>query len=278
MNIVWIFYKIIGLFVPRIKHYRYYSGGYIAKKNKNSQVVSYKKEEFVCKNLKDLKLKKKIINIICSGPSLGKIKNKDKLFSHDSLCLNGSHNACQTLQVSIDYYVVSDIGFIRRNWESLCSGIKKSKNLCLDHRALKEIIDKDPRVLYGKSIYLFNLMTRPYGRGLGNLPGEPSFSIDADIGLNPSRTVAYLSLQVAVALGYENIRFFGLDMGSRQRFYKEKNNEKSMIDHDYLFIESDFKFAAQYCREHGIQVINASLDSRLPDNIFKKIDPNDLLG
>lgn len=272
------FYKFIGLFFPQLKHFRYYAGGYCSQKDGQSIIVKYKGKKISCKNFEQVKEENNILNIICSGPSLNNIQGKDKLFDSDSLCMNGSHNLSSSEHEFINYYVISDVGFIRRNWVSFCSGVKKSENLFFDHRVIKEIIDIDPEVLSGKNIYLFNLMTRPYRRKSEFSSKKQYFSTDPDLGLNPSRTVAYLSLQIAVALGYKDIRFFGMDLGGNQRFYADPVNEKSMIDQDYPFIEADFRFASQYCRQHGIIVTNASPNSRLPDDIFQKADPDVILA
>jgi len=278
MTIEWIFYKFIGLFLPQFKHFRYYSGGYFSEKNGESIIVRYMGKEISCKTFGKKNKGNTILNILCSGPSLNNIRGKDKLFDSDSLCMNGSHNISFSEHEVINYYVISDIGFIRRNWESFCSGVKKSKYLLFDHRVIREIIGIDPEVLAGKNIYLFNLTTRPYRRRTDPSTNKQCFSIDPEKGLNPSRTVAYLSLQIAVALGYKDIRFFGMDLGGNRRFYADPVNEKSMIDQDYPFIEADFRFASQYCRQHGIIVTNASPNSRLPDDIFQKADPDVILA
>jgi len=266
-----IYYKLI---CPSKRHFRYYLD-YSYFSEGGSFKISFKDAIVEVAPLSKMLCRDEFINILCSGPSLRSITRMEKLFSHPTLVMNGSHMFYEGTDSVFDYYVVSDIGFVRRNWDLFIKGLQKSKNLLFDHRVIAEALQVDSSVFNGKNVYVYDLFKRPYNRKIKN--GKTVFSLNSSDGFNSSKTVAFLALQLAASIGYKNIHFFGLDLNNKLRFYSEKNPEKSMIDEDFLDILEDFQHAAEICKDRDISVVNASPESRLPEEIFPKIDPNEIL-
>ncbi|PLX82072.1 MAG: hypothetical protein C0616_03130 [Desulfuromonas sp.] len=200
------------------------------------------------------------------------------------MVVNGSHSIYRGTDEVFSYYLVADVGFVRRQWKNFVEGVKKARSLLVDHRVLKEVLETDPDILGDKKVVLFDQVKRPFNKPLptpGHVPeqglffnGLQEFSINPDHGFAGVKTVAYLALQVSIALGYDQIVYYGLDLGGSRRFYEEESPEKSMIDQDYeQFIEPHFAWGADACRTLGVKVVNASPYSRLPASIFPRVEP-----
>ncbi len=290
----------------RSRHLRYYLSGYCATQTPLGYCVVVNGREYRVDRLDALAASKanveanveaNSISIVAAGPSLANVDLTERWAAHRFLAVNGSHRIYSGEDQVFDYYLVNDIGFIRRQWQSFLRGVALAKTILIDHRVLYEVLQRDANALEGKTIVLFDLGTRPYGKPLVNYLHQPDsgvytsdyfsdntndntndkavFSINPDAGFAPGGTVAYLALQLVVAMGFSRILFLGLDLNDGGRFYTQQNNEKSMLAQDYSsLIEPHFKLARVACDALGVKLYNASQVSRLPQNIIPGCELN----
>lgn len=224
------------------------------------------------------------VHVLLSGPSVAAIREPARLCGRQAITVNGSHRILEGSGVRAALYLVSDVGFVRRQWPVLLEGLRRADALAVDHRVALEIARRDRELLRSLPVYLFDNLTRPYGASAhwwrrfppDRLPADGrrcAFSQDARLGFFPSCTVAYLALQIAAAQRPRRIVFFGLDLDGGPRYYAEERPERSMLQKDFAeFIVPDFRFAAGLLRARGIEVLNASPRSALPEAIFPRVD------
>lgn len=226
------------------------------------------------------------IHIVLSGPSVGTITDPRRIALAPTLCVNGSFRLFESIGVRPDLYLLSDGGFVRRQWPTFLQGAAISRALCADHRLLLQIARGDPALLRDRPVYTFDNLVRPYGRSsrwqsradtavLHRCGRDYAFSVSDEEGYFMSRTVAYLALQIAASQRPKRIVFFGMDFGGGRRYYEERSPERSMLDSDYeIAILPHMRFASRVLATAGIEVLNASPDSRLPDEVFPRVEPN----
>lgn len=103
-----------------------------------------------------------------------------------------------------------------------------------------------------------------------------AFNLDIQNGIFDAGTVIYWSLQILAYLGFQKIYIAGLDMNnfSSPRFYETKNDMlPSFLDSKlHNLIIPAFTLASLELQKRGIEVINLSLDSSIPEHIFPKMD------
>ena len=292
--VVKLAYRLRG---RRYRHLRYYVSGYCVTQVPHGYRVMVNECEYLFDSINALVNTRSSavdsIAIVASGPSLANVDLTAHWGTHRFLTVNGSHRIYSGEQSVFDYYLVNDIGFIRRQWESFLRGVAVSKTILVDHRVLYEVLQRDANALEGKVVVLFDLSTRPYGKPLDDCQHQPDrgvytsddtgdkavFSINPDYAFAPGGTVAYLALQLVVAMGFGRVLFFGLDLNGGGRFYTQQNNEKSMLEQDYKsLIEPHFKLARAACDELGVTLYNASQVSRLPEKIIPRCDFNAFYG
>jgi len=230
-----------------------------------------------------------VIHIVLSGPSVATLKQPGRLFCRPSLIVNGAYRMLAAESgVKADLYLISDVGFIRRQWDAFIAGTRVARALAIDHRVALEIARRDPSLLRTVPVYLFDNLTRPYGRpthwwrknavaGVQVFEADCALSLSADVGYFPSRTVAYIALQIAASQRPQSVTFFGLDLGGSGRFYAEAKPEQSMLDQDRSIILRDLSHAVKALTVAGIDVFNASLQSTVPDTLMRRIDPDQYL-
>ena len=269
---------------PAYWHWRHYGPGYRAQPVAGGWRVRVDDQSFQFLSLEDWRPDVDTVHILLSGPSLAALPQPERLCRQPTIVVNGAYRLfAEAPAMAPALYLISDVGFVRRQWASVVAGARLCEALALDHRVALEIARRDPALLRERPVYLFDNLTRPYGRSsrwwtapthpqLRMLGRDCAFSSAARIGYHPSRTVAYLALQIAATQRPQRIVFFGLDLGGRGRFYAEPTPEQSMLEQDLPFIVRDFEFAARILAGQGIEVLNASPDSRLPDTIFPRLD------
>lgn len=106
-----------------------------------------------------------------------------------------------------------------------------------------------------------------------------AFNYDIRNGVFDAGTVVYWSLQILAYLGFNIIYIAGLDMNnfSSPRFYESPDDMlPSFLDdklHDTII--PAFQLARHALDNKNVEVINLSLDSAVPSNIFPKMDYRD---
>jgi len=236
-----------------------------------------------------------VCNIIGSGPSISAIKNPLLLFNHKTIFVNGSFAIARDLGVNPDYYMVSDKGFIHRNFDLFKSAALRSQAVVLNATAINVLCELDPALLKELHIiYVEDLkhpfkklrlkkaqdrMQKEFERSLINHSRyNVAFSKDLSLGVFPSGTVVYEAAQFAYGIGFKELRIFGMDLSTAGRFYPEDVPEPSVLHESYQSgIKPAFELVKQYVTEKDLTIYNCSPQSRLPNTIIKKIDPNTIL-
>ncbi|MFT4047458.1 MAG: hypothetical protein QM661_12280 [Solimonas sp.] len=275
---------------PACWHWRYYGWDYAARLEGDGWRVRAFGHDYRFGTLAAWRPAAEAIHIVLSGPSVRQIGDPSALAARPVIAVNGSYRVLAEQGLRADLYAVVDIGYVRRQWDDFVAGVRAAKALAIDHRMVVEIARRDPQLLREVDVRLFDSLLRPYRRsahwwtrppqaGLFRDGRRAAFSLSADAGYFPSCTVAYLALQIAATQRPRRIVFFGLDLDGGGRFYRERQREKTMIADDYeRAIRPDFAFAAGVLRGEGIEVLNASPDSRLPDSVFARVAPARVLG
>lgn len=275
---------------PAYWHWRYYGFDYRARLAGGEWHVRVLGRERRFATLGGWQPPGQVIHIVLSGPSVGRIAEPERLARAPTITVNGSYEALSALGGRPDLYVVSDVGFVRRQWDRFVEGVRVARALAFDHRVILEAARRDPALLDGRTVYAFDNLLRPYGRSarwwrrtadprVRRHAGGAVFSVAPELGFFPSCTVAYIALQIAAAQRPRRIVFFGLDLGGGARFYGEAQPEKSMLEGDLQrCIVPHFTFAAAELKGLSIQVLNASPASALPDAVFPRLSPEAALA
>lgn len=275
---------------PACWHWRHYGFDYAAQRSDSGWDVRVLGKQLRLSSLRAWSVPTKTLHIVLSGPSVGSLRDPARLALAPTITVNGSFRSLQAAGRCADLYLISDVGFVRRQWDSLLQGIAAARAVAADHRVVLEIARRDMRVFERVPFYLFDNVQRPYRRSAHwwsesadrNVAREGrarAFSRSFDWGYFPSCTVAYIGLQIAASMRPRRIVIFGMDLRDGRRFYAEARQEQSMIEQDlHAHIIPDFSFAAGVLRKEGIEVLNASPDSAMPENVFAKIDPDAYLA
>jgi KDO transferase-3 len=239
--------------------------------------------------------KERVCNIIASGQSINSIRNPRLLFSNKTICVNGSFLVARQVGRRPDYYMVSDKGFIRRKFDFFKSAALNCGKVVLDATVVNAICEIDPSFLKKLHIIYYDDLKHPFrkcrlkkAQDRRQIKFEASlfnhscynvaFSKDLSLGIFPSGTVVYGAIQFAYGIGFKDLRIFGMDLNALGRFYREKVPEPSVLNESYESgIKPGFELVRQYVTEKQFTIYNCSLQSRLPDTIVKKMDPNAML-
>lgn len=103
---------------------------------------------------------------------------------------------------------------------------------------------------------------------------EIGFAIDIRQGIFDAGTVAYWALQIIAWLGFDKVLIAGLDMTNfeQPRFYESSSNKlpSYLASKVESLIFPAFELASTYMRRAGIDIINTSTESAVPEHIFNK--------
>lgn len=101
------------------------------------------------------------------------------------------------------------------------------------------------------------------------------FSTDIRKGIFDAGTVAYWALQIIAWLGFNRIIIAGLDMNNfeQPRFYENGDNKLPSYLADKVdgMVFPAFELASRHLQAKGITVINLSLNSAIPEQVFPKM-------
>lgn len=237
----------------------------------------------------------RVCNIIGSGPSIRSIKSPRLLFNHKTICVNGSFIIARKVGANPDYYMVSDKGFIRRNFDLFRSAALRSRAVVLNATTVNALCEVDPSLLKELSVIYVEDLKHPFkklrlkkaqdrmqkifeGSLINHRRYNVAFSKDLSLGVFPSGTVVYEAAQFAYGIGFKELRIFGMDLSAAGRFYPEDVPEPSVLSESYESgIKPAFELLKQYVTEEQLAIYNCSPRSRLPDTIIQKIDPNTIL-
>ena len=226
--------------------------------------------------------------IVASGPSL-LATPPDAWQDNDIACVNGSILWAKERNLRPRLYVVSDPGFVKRRLDLIALAAEISDCVCLTTRCLFEVLRQRPHLFANKPLFVCENINQPFGRvqytriEMSRNPRilvdpdrtyEDRFigvSSDLDLGVFAGGTVVLAAAQLAIALGYREVQFLGLDMkqsAGQHRFYAEGRPEPSFIDRNLEgLILPSFEALRHYCDRQGIRLSNWSPDSAIPRHL-----------
>jgi Kdo-III transferase WaaZ len=243
------------------------------------------------KTLTELPWQGDICNILASGPSISRLTRPERLFRTPIACVNGSVALAQQLGERVTYYLVSDSCFVEQKPELFAAGVQLADAVILNPKTIFAVMQRLPGVLQGVPVYLQEDLKRPfkYPRAtqsqmrhdaylLVHENRTMAYSLAPEIGTYPVGTVAYQTVQILFGAGYRRLLIFGMDL-SQGRFYRENSASPCYLDKSYeRTILPAFELVREYCEKTGKQLINCSLESRLPDSVIPKLDGSKALS
>lgn len=217
--------------------------------------------------LKDINKGKRCV-IVATGPSL-RIEDLDKLASVDILTfgVNNIGSAYGTTQWRPTYYVGIDRSLIESEYFQTVKPEEQSRYSFISD--LSECYWKEPHKENVLKVHPCNIWPVHW---------YPKFSEDVSRKVYIGGTVVYISIQIAVYLGFEEIYLLGTDFtGSNgyarkyRHFYTEKQLDSVCYSEQVRF---GYGKAKQYADTHGIKIYNATRGGEL--EIFERVNFDEL--
>lgn len=194
--------------------------------------------------------------IVATGPSLTVEdievlrRNKEITFS-----VNRIFNLKNTDWVP-DYYVATDRCVINQYKKEMLE--YGSKNKIINMHAL----NGDEEGIIPIHVMVGDLLDR-----------IPNFSEKIEYGIFGGATVVFACIQLAIYMGFKNIYLLGVDCNyvnnSKNNYFFEDNKTDKAFHHEDKMILS-YVAAANYARNHGIKIYNASRGGKL--DVFERIN------
>jgi Kdo-III transferase WaaZ len=230
--------------------------------------------------------------VVASGPSITRLERPERMFSLPAVCVNGSATLAQRFGSRISYYLVADPGFVQQQPELFRTGVELADAVVLNPPTVFAAMQYVPGLLEKAPVYLQQDLRCPFKRPratrsqmqkdrrlLVHQEHAMAYSLDLAGGTYSSSTVVYQAVQVLFGIGYQRIFMFGVDLSSQGRFYREKNSSPCYLDKSYTHnILPAFELARAYCEQTGKELVNCSIDSRLPSTVIPKLDGSEALS
>jgi hypothetical protein len=236
-----------------------------------------------------------ILHLIATGPSVANI-DYSRISSGVFMGVNGAIALAQKFSLRFDYYVISDYTFVTDRTEIVAQVLSQSTAIlfttpkCLLY--IYKLLGSEAvlcRVcvieLIGKQYNKSNQEARSAARSDPEMVVSENssigFSQHVGRGVYEGGTVAYVALQIAAFIGYQNIYLHGVDLGNANqvpRFYEtflDRAKSNLVAELDSIILPS-FRLAAPLLRARGISVYNLSPHSSLAETIFQKVDARSL--
>jgi hypothetical protein len=232
-----------------------------------------------------------VCSILASGPSIAQLEAIERLFDLPVACVNGAVTVAERVGRRVSYYFVSDPSFVREQPALFKMGVERSDAVVLNPKVLFAAMQFAPGLLSQDRVYLRDDLRRPFkrprpslaqmrrdGRLLVHPAHEMAYSLRPETGTWPSGTVVYDAVQVLFGIGYRELFMFGVDLTGQGRCYHEQRPSPLHLDATYsTLILPAFELVAAYCRQTGKKLINASIESRLPESVIPKCHGADAL-
>lgn len=229
--------------------------------------------------------------ILASGPSVGRIRDLERLFDQPVACVNGSVSLAHDLGRRVHYFIVSDHRFILEKPDLFRLGTGLADAVVLTPMTAFTAMLLTPDALTADVFFVHEDLRRPFKRprqSRTELLGDPRvithpsrdvcFSLDPHRGTWPSGTVVYDAIQLLFGVGYRELFMFGVDLSDAPRFYREGVASPTQLTADYEpAILPAFELVRDYLRQSGRTLVNASPESRLPHEVVPKADGNAVL-
>ena len=229
--------------------------------------------------------------ILASGPSIGRLRGLERLFDQPVACVNGSVSLAHDLGRRVPYFVVSDHRFILEKPDLFRLGTQLADAVVLTPMTAFTALMLTPDALADDIFFIHDDLRRPFKQprqSRADLLRDPQviahpthdvcFSLAPRRGTWPSGTVVYDAIQLLFGIGYRELFMFGVDLSDEPRFYQEGVASPTELTADYAqAILPAFELVRDYLRRSGRSLVNASLDSRLPNEVIPKADGDTVL-
>jgi len=230
--------------------------------------------------------------IVASGPSISRLERRERMFRTPAACVNGSVLLAQQLGVRIAYYFVSDPSFVERESDLFAMGAELADAVVLNPKTVFTAMQCLPGLLERVPVYLREDIKRPFKRPrpsraemqrdsslLVHAKRAMAYSLDPVAGTYPAGTVVYDAVQVLFGIGCRRIFMFGVDLSSQGRFYCKAISSSRWLDRSYpTIVLPAFELVRTYCQRTGKELLNCSMDSRLPASVVPKLDGMEALA
>ncbi len=222
------------------------------------------------------------VNVLLSGPSARGIRSLARLLESPLVCVNGSPALLGDQLPDYFMYHVNDTGYIRNNPGDFIAYAAKAEWTLVDYRAVYLLLRLGIETLPGTRFVVFDNWGWPFLNAIGEIPliagqprlGEACLSTDPALGLANAGTVAFTAAQALWHWGFEDIYFYGLDLNARGRAYAEAKPQPQRLDKVYTrIIEPAFELLRNETSELPVRFFNCSPDSRLPEAVMPRLDP-----
>lgn len=214
-------------------------------------------------------------HLLLSGPSVRTIANPALLKNAFLIGVNGSPQVLDEHGGGVDLYIVDDLHFVRNRTEDYLRFASQAALTLVNYGIVAELRERGLALPNGVIVETINT---PFRRARPAADDSVVFSRRFADGLKPCGTVAYVALQAAYALGFRHVNMFGLDLNCAARYYAENRAEPSNLLREYEhFILPPLAAVGAMVQAGEWSVVNCSPESRLPDTILPKADPNAVL-
>lgn len=259
--------------------------------------LRYKKQHVPLEQLADLKGQfAGDILLTATGPSVKNL-HLEKFPSMPAMGVNGAYFLHD--RVDFRFYVIVDIGFIDQKPEIISDIIDDQRlTLFTTVHCVAKIIDRfglervkcrfaviedaaykiyQPKITNDElwSVYQDN-------RDVIFATDRKDIAFNHDIrsGIFDAGTVAYWALQILTFLGFKRLYIIGLDMNNfhQPRFYESADNKLPTELENKVTVQvmPSFSHASKLMKAKNIIIKNLSITSAISNDIFDKVDPDEI--
>jgi KDO transferase-3 len=221
--------------------------------------------------------------ILASGPSAAEL-DITRWAHMPIITMNGAVTKLIEASIQPLYYVCSDRSFQEQQPALYEAAVEQAQRLALwpeDIERLSSrfagkayVLRKAPRAsfrdYFGRDQGQAVRLVSPFSKRARDI----GFSKDMDYGIFDVRTVAYICLQLAYHLGFDEIYLAGVDLNVQApRFYECAAGQSApcgLDQHLQTRILPAMELAAQVLAAEGRSVINLSRQSLIPEDVFPR--------
>ncbi len=216
-------------------------------------------------------------NLLLSGPSISSLTEPMRLRSLPVIGVNGSPELFARVGLGVDYYIVDDLSFLEGSLGRYLAYARLARHVIINHGIAYELLRRG--VVLDNAILVDSINAPFRVQAPSRAQRGVVFSRRFSDGLKSYGTVAYVALQSAYCLGFRDIRIFGMDLSSAPRFYAEEKAADNHLDRDYRdLILRPMEAVGEMVRRGEWRVVNCSPESRLPERVLQRCEPNEVLG
>lgn len=259
--------------------------------------LNYRRQRVPLVQLADLKARfSGDILLTATGPSVKNL-HLEKFPAMPAMGVNGAYYLHD--QVDFRFYVIVDMGFIDKKAEIIGDIITDSRLTLfttvhgvakiIDRFSLEKVkcrlavIEDAAFKIYQARIVNKELWAAYHDNNNVAFAADRqdiAFSHDIRNGVFDAGTVAYWALQILTFLGFEQVYIIGLDMNNfhQPRFYEAAENKlpTELEDKITSLIMPSLSHASKMMKAKNIMVKNLSVASAVSNDIFDKINPDEI--